>query len=121
MAEQTKSIQIFFRVNEEEQELLFNEAKKRNLSNGQTAKVVVLEAISGFDQKQESFLRRFDKLDDLIELLISIASLGAGAAALPFEDDNQDVGELREKLKIHIKQSRDLGRNIVDMIKKGKL
>lgn len=111
---------ISFKVSDDEYEMIANEAAKRKLSNGQAARVVVLEALSGFDQKQESFLRRFDKQDELLELLINISSLGAGAAALPF-DDNQDVEELREMLKRHILQSSALGKNIVGMIKKGKI
>jgi hypothetical protein len=101
MIAKNKSHHIAFRVADYEWELIQDEAKRRKLSEGQVARAVVLETLAGFDQKQESFLRRFDKQDELLELLINISSLGAGAAALPF-DDNQDVAELREMLKRHI-------------------
>ena len=118
---ETKNLRVHFRITDEEYELLSYEAKKRKLSMGQAARVVVLETLSGFDQKQESFLRRFDKQDELLELSINISSIGAAAAALLFDADNQDVAERREKLRNHIKQSSELGKNIVEMIKRGKL
>ncbi len=111
---------VSFKVNEDELEMLVKEAAKRKLSNGQTARIVMFEALSGFDQKQESFLRRFDQLNDLIELLIRLSSIGAAAATLPF-DSEQDISEMREKLKTHINQSGEIGKQLVDMIKKGKL
>lgn len=120
MQAKTKNIVIHFRVTDED-DLLSDEAKKRKLSMGQTARIVVLEALSGFDQKQEFFLRRLDCLDKSLELLLNVSSLGAAAGSLPLDAEKQDVGVLREKLKIHFQHSSDLGKNLVDLIKKGKL
>lgn len=111
---------ISFKVSDDEYEMIASEAAKRKLSNGQTARVVVLEALSGFDQKQESILRRFDMQNDLLELLIRITSLGAAAATLPF-DDQRSLAELREKLKAHVHLSSEMGKQIVELIKTGKL
>lgn len=121
MARDKKSRVVGFRFNEEESELLQAEALKRNLTENQTAKIVLLEALSGFDQKQEAFLRRLDYIDESIELLAKIASLAAAAGSLPLDADQHDATELREKLKTHFKHSSGLGDNILEMIKKGKL
>ena len=120
MNKRTKSRQIFFRVSEEESELLNDAAKIRGLSEGQTARIVLLEALSGFDQKEEAFLRRLDKQDDLLELLVKISSLGAAAGALPFDADQRNAEELRKKLRSHITDASELGKNLVEMIRKGK-
>ena len=121
MKSNSKTRHVAFRVSEMEHELLSDEAKKRGLSNGQAARIVLLEALSGFDQKQETFLRRLDYIDDNIEQLAKIAALAAAAGALPLDAEQQDAAELREKLKIHFKHSSALGDNILEMIKKGKL
>ena len=77
--------------------------------------------LSGFDQKQEFVLRRLDKLDDLMALLLDISSLGAAAGALPLDAEQQDGAALREKLRTHFKHSKALGDNLRKMIKDGKL
>lgn len=121
MSTKLKKHLVAFRVSDEEYELLQNEARARGLSEGKTARIVLLDGLSGFDQKQEYFLRRLDRLDETLELLINISSLGAAAAALPFDAEQQDMAVLRQKLKTHFQYSSDLGKNIVEMIKKGKL
>lgn len=112
---------VTLRLNATELELLQIEAKNRKLKENQTAKIVLIEALSGFDQKQETFLRRLDYIDDNIEQLAKIAALSAASAALPLDADQHDAVELREKLKIHFKHSSGLGDSILEMIKKGKL
>lgn len=119
MGLEAKNLRVHYRMTDDEYDLLAYEAAKRKLSNGQTARVVVLEALSGFDQKQESILRRFDMQNDLLELLIRITSLGAAAATLPF-DDQRSLAELKEKLKNHVHLSSEIGKQLVDQIKKGK-
>ncbi len=125
MATHLKERFVSFRVSEEEYDLLSSEAEKRKLSNGQTARMMVLYAVSGFDQKQETIMRRLDYIDDKFkesfQLLLDISSLGAAAGALPLDAEQQDVPALREKLKIHFQHSSDLGKSLVNMIKKGKL
>lgn len=121
MSTKLKKHLVAFRVSDEEYELLQNEAKVRGLSEGKTARIVLLDGLSGFDQKQEYFLRRLDRPDETLELVINISSLGAAAAALPLDAEQQDMAVLRQKLKIHFQHSSDLGKNIVEMIKKGKL
>ena len=116
-----KNLRINFRFSEYEHDLLFDEAKKRKLSMGQTARIVLLEALSGFDQKEEAFLRRLDKQDELLELLVRISSLGAAAGALPFDADQSNAEELRKKMRSHVTDASELGRNMVEMIRKGKL
>lgn len=112
---------VTLRFNATELELLQIESQNRKLTDNQTAKIVLLEALSGFDQKQETFLRRLDHIDDSFELLAKIAALAAAAGALPLDAEQHDAAELREKLKIHFKHSSSLGDNILEMIKKGKL
>jgi hypothetical protein len=125
MAKTGKPHVVSFKVSDEEYDLLSDEAKKRKLSVGQTARIVLLEALSGYDQKQEYLMRRLDllndKLDEKLGLLISISSLGAAAGALPFDADQRDAEEVRKKLRSHITDASELGKNIVEMIKKGKL
>lgn len=58
-----------------EYEFFSNEAKKRGLSNGQVARIVLFEALSGFDQKQETLLRRQSHIDDHFELLAKVSAL----------------------------------------------
>lgn len=115
-----KSKKLSFRVNDREYELIENEAKTRKLSVGQVARVVLNEALSGFDQKQEFFMVRLDKIEETLALLIKISSLGAAACSLPLDADQQDRAVLRDTLKKHFTDSSSLGKNIVDMIKKGK-
>lgn len=112
---------IAFRVNDEEHELLKEAAEQRGLSEGMTARAVVLETLSGYDRKQEMFLRRLDTIDEDLALILSISSLGAGAGSLPLDAEQQDVPALREKLKIHYQYASELGKSLVEMIKKGKL
>lgn len=121
MSEKTKTNLVAFRVSDAEYELLQDAAKARKLSEGKTARIVLLEALSGFDQKQEFLLRRLDKLDDLMALLLDISSLGAAAGALPLDAEQQDGAALREKLRTHFKHSKALGDNLRKMIKDGKL
>lgn len=121
MLRKRESKVIGFRFNAIEHELLQAEAKNRGLSENQTAKIVLIEALSGFDQKQETFLRRLDYINDNVEQLAKIAALAAASAALPLDADQHDAAELREKLKIHFKHSSSLGDSILEMIKKGKL
>lgn len=121
MKAKTKNIIVQFRVTDEEYELLQNEAKARGFSEGKTARIMLLDALSGFDRKQEVFLHRLDHLYETMELLIDISSLGAAAGSLPLDAEQQDGAALREKLKIHFHHSSALGKNLVDLIKKGKL
>lgn len=121
MKAKTKNKIIQFRVSEEEYELLQDEAEARGLSEGKTARIVLLDGLTGLDQKQEVLLHRLDHLYETMELLIDISSLGAAAGALPLDAEQHDVAVLREKLKIHFQHSSDLGKNLVNMIKKGKL
>lgn len=117
----TKNRQITFRVSDEEYDLIHADAVIRKLSDGQTARVIVAEALSGFDQKQETFLRKLDKLEELMEMTIHIASLAVAAGSLPLDMEQHDGNLLREKIRLHINNSNDLGKNILDMVKKGKL
>ena len=116
---------IAFRVSDMEYEKIAYEAQKRKLSEGQTARVVLFESLSGYDEKQESLLRRIDhfedKLDERLTLLINIASIGAAAGALPLDADSQDAGTLRLILKQHFFNSSAVGKNLIRMIKEGKL
>jgi len=119
MESKANKFNIQFRVSEDDFTLLSDAAKYRSLSVAQTAKIVMLEALSGFDQKHEIYLLRLDKLGETMELLIDISALGAAAGALPWDADQQDGAMLREKLKKHINNSRDLGKNIVISMKNG--
>jgi hypothetical protein len=125
MAENSKRFLVGFKVSEAEYDLLTEEAKKRKLSKGQAARSVLLEALSGYDQKQEYLMRRLDMLNEKIEerfaLLLDIASLGAAAGALPLDAEQHDPEALRLRLKTHFKHSNGLGKNLVDMLKSGKL
>ena len=116
-----KMNEIHIRFADEDYELLVDEARKRNLTIPQTAKKLLLEIICGFDQKQESFLRRLDKQDEQIELLLELTSIAAAASALPLDSDNHDQDQLREKLKIHFKKSKTLGTSLVNLLRKGTL
>ena len=100
------------------------EARARKLSKGLTAKEVLLEALSGFDQKQEFVLRRMDEMNDKLTLLRNIGLVGAAAAALPFDAaqvDQQDSATLREKLRTHFIHSSELGKSLLKMIENEKL
>jgi hypothetical protein len=127
MNAEARNIKIQFRVGEYDHDLLSGEAKKRKLSLGQTARVMLHEALSGFDQKQEYLMRRIDllndKLDERFGLLIDISSLGAAAGALPFAAKEQEleVEANREAIKKHFAASRTLGKTLVESIKSGKL
>jgi hypothetical protein len=116
-----KNLGIHFRISEIEYDLLFDEAKKRKLTMGKTARIVLLESLSGYDEKQEYFLRRLDKQDEDIEMLIQIASLAVAAGSLPLNQEQYDINALREIIKKHLFDSSALGKNILDMIKKGKI
>jgi hypothetical protein len=121
MKPKIKNHDVHFRLSDEEMEVLIFESKKRKMSSGQTAREVLLESLSGFDEKQEVFLRRFDKLDESIELLCEIASLGAAAGTLPLDAASQNVEEVNAKLKAHFELSSGLGKNLLALIKLGKL
>lgn len=121
MNSQSRNRHIAFRVSQAEYELLNDEAQTRGLSNGQAARIVLLEALSGFDQKQEFVLRRLDRIDESLALLRDICAVGAAAGALPLDADQQDGVALREILKKHFKHSSALGKNLVKMIEDGKL
>lgn len=125
MTTQPRRRVVSFKASDYLFEMLSEEAGRRKLSNGQTAQIVLLEALSGFDQKQEAFMRRLDLIDDKLTesfaLLLDVSSLGAAAGSLPLDAEQQNVEELRQKLKIHFQHSSDLGKNLVGMIKKGKL
>lgn len=112
---------ISFRVNAEDFMVLQNEAIKRKLPVSLAARDVLQETLSGFDEKQEVFLRRFDKLDEHIDLLQEVVSLGAAASALPLDAAQQNVGEVNKRLKAHFELSSGLGKNILELIKIGKL
>jgi len=122
----TKSKKHFigFRVNDSELELIHNEAIARNLSDGQTARIVLLDALSGFDQKQEFVLRRLEGVDDKLTLLRDIALISAAAAALPFDmklSSEQDVEALRKKMRTHFVDANAIGKSLLKMIENGKL
>jgi hypothetical protein len=121
METDSRNIRIHFRISNEEHEILSAEARNRKLSLVQTARIVLFEVLSGFDHKQENFLRRLDKQDEFLGLLIELASLAAAAGALPWEAEQKEGAMLREKLKKHIDDSRNIGKNLVDAIKNGKL
>lgn len=121
MNSQSRSHNIAFRISQAECELLNEEAQTRGLSNGQAARIVLLEALSGFDRKQEFVLRRLDGIDENLALLRDICAMGAAAGALPLDADQQDGVALREILKKHFKHSSLLGKNLVKMIEDGKL
>jgi len=118
---------IGFRISDFEYELLIDEAEKRKLSPGQSARVVLFESLSGYDEKQESLLRRIDHLEEQLSerlsLLVSLASLGAAAGALPFAANAKEleVEVNRETLKKHFATSRQLGNSLLESIKTGKL
>ena len=120
MGSSARKNHVTFRLNDNEFELLQDTAKKRKLSEGQVARIIILEALAGFDQKQEFFMIRLDRIEEILQLLIDISSLGAAAGALPLDADQHDKTILRDTLKKHFINSSNLGKNIVDMIKKGK-
>jgi|GEM_PF-3467764 hypothetical protein len=120
----SNSYHVQFKLSVSERELLEVEARARKLSKGLTAKHVLLEALSGFDQKQEFVLRRMDAMDDKLTLLRNIGLVGAAAAALPFDAElveQQDAAVLREKLRTHFVHSSALGKSLLKMIEDGKL
>jgi hypothetical protein len=122
MSDKRKTKLVAFRVSDAEYELLQDAAKARGgLSEGATARIVLLEALSGFDQKQEYVHRRLDQLDAALALILTMTSLGAAAGTLPLDAEQQDAAALREKLKTHFKHSKSLGDNLVKMLKDGKL
>ena len=66
MESKVQKFNIQFRISEEDFNLLSDAAKLRSHSVAQTARIVMLEALSGFDQKHESLLSRIDHLDERI-------------------------------------------------------
>lgn len=125
MTSKIKNQHVQFRITDAERELLATEAKLRNLTLGQTARVVLFESLSGFDEKQEMLLRRLDKLEEQIEehfnFLIKLCSIGAAAGALPLDADSQDPQKLLLVLRRHFSDSSIMGKNIVEKIKAGTL
>ena len=118
----TNRVQI--RFTDEEFNLIKEESLRRDLTVPQTAKILLLEILSGFDQKQEFFLRRLDKQDEqlaLLPLLLQISTIGAAAGALPLASENQDIELLRKQILFHFKESRVLGDSLLNMIKKGSI
>ena len=121
----TRKSVVSFKVSDLELKNLTYEAEKRNLTLGQTARVVLFESLSGYDENQQSLLLYLDNMKELIDkqlsLIINITSLGAAAGALPLDAESQDGDKLRSALKRHFNNSSVLGKNIVEMIKEGKL
>ncbi|ADL55843.1 hypothetical protein [Gallionella capsiferriformans] len=79
----SKSHHVAFRVADHEWELIQDDAKRRDLSEGKVARALVLDALTGFYKKQGRILRRFDLQNDLLELLIRISSLSAAGQLFP--------------------------------------
>ena len=112
---------VTFRIDEVGFELLEAESRVRQLSLGQTARALVLESLYGIGPKQASLLAEIDDLKEMIGLVLDTASIAAGSSALPLDAENHDQDELRIKLQKHFKNSRGLGRNVLDLVKAGKL
>jgi len=112
---------VHVRFTDAEFDLIVEESKRRNLSMPQTAKILLLEILCGFDQKQEAFMRRFDKQDEQLALLLQISTIGAAAGALPPDFANQDKEVIAKKMKMHFQASRQLGDSLVSLVKKGSI
>jgi hypothetical protein len=110
---------IQFRLSDEEMEYLLFESKERGLSANLTAREALLEAVSGYNQKEQTVLNRFDKLDESMKLLCQIASIGAAASTLPLDAAQQDVDVVNQKLRAHFKLSGSLAKSLVERIKEG--
>ena len=124
MKPNAKTNLIAFRVSDHEYEAIENEAKARDLKIGQLARLILVEGLSGFDQKSEYMLSRLDKLDSELALLKNISLLAAAAATLPFaaEPEGADESEkLRAQLRKHFKDSNTLGQNLLKMIEDKRL
>ena len=115
------SVKLVCRLDEEEWELLQKEAEIRKLSENKVARILLLNALAGFDEKQQTFMWRFDFVNDQLSQLTELVSLAVASGALPLDADKHDQVELRNKLKMHFKTSQFLGKNILEMFKKGKL
>ena len=121
MIEMNKSKIVSIRLAEEQYELLEKQAQERKLKPGQAAREILSETLIGFDEKQESLLRRFDALDVQIGLLVRLCSIGAAAGAIPLEAEQYDPSDLQKKLTTHFFHARDLGKNLVGLVESNKL
>ena len=116
---------VAFKVTNDELALLDELASQSGESAGQVARRLVMESLSGFDVKQELFLRKLEQLSDdttnKLALNTKIAVFSAISGALPFDWNSRPGAEITDGLRDHVRKSWKLSESLLDRIVKNEL